>query len=315
MKLANEPDVTKLGAAKGTYRVKFGLAYFAMYAFCIALCGVGLVMFFGTTGWERIASVILLLFLSTPLAFLLWRTIPTVFDELRLYEQGFVYKSRKGMQTCLWSQIENPDVILDTDNRLKFTSITTKENEVIRFAFKMRGLDVLARAFDAYEYSKIPDSEKISEAEAAALRPTTLGMLKATYHTGRNAVQLIPIAVLLLVAGFGVLLPVANNNWWLAPACTLPMALPFVIYVWTFFRTKNDELQVFENGFTYRTRRETVSCLWDEIVDYTTEPRSFTPSDIKKEDGTWISFAFQMQGLDDLQPHLRTVVVMKEPEE
>ena len=169
MKLANEPDVTKLGAAKGTYRVKFGLAYFAMYAFCIALCGVGLVMFFGTTGWERIASVILLLFLSTPLAFLLWRTIPTVFDELRLYEQGFVYKSRKGMQTCLWSQIENPDVILDTDNRLKFTSITTKENEVIRFAFKMRGLDVLARAFDAYEYSKIPPNRT----ENIVAEPTT----------------------------------------------------------------------------------------------------------------------------------------------
>lgn len=315
MRPASEPDVTKLGAAKGTYRVKFGLAYFAIYALCLALFGVGLLIFLSTTGWERIASVIPLLFLSTPLAFLLWRTIPTVFDELRLYEKGFVYKSRKGLQTCLWSQIKNPDVILDTDERVKFTSITTKKNEVIRFAFKMRGLDALAQAFDAYEYSKIPDSEKISEVEAAALRPTTLGMLKATYHTGRNAVQLIPMAALLLVAAFGVLLPIANKNWWLAPACTLPMALPFVIYVWTFLRTKNDELQVFENGFTYRTGRETVSCLWDEIVDYATARRSSTPTGIKKEDGKWINVAFQMQGLDDLRPHLRTVITLKEPEE
>ncbi|HQZ83402.1 MAG TPA: hypothetical protein PLR83_09285 [Pyrinomonadaceae bacterium] len=315
MNPTSEPDVTKLGAAKGTYHVKFGLAYVGIYAVCLALCGVGLIIVFGTSGWERIASSIPALFLSTPLIFLLWRTIPTVFDELRVYEKGFSYRSRKGLQTCLWTQIKDQDSILDTDNRVKFTCITTKKNEVIRFAFKIRGLDVLAHEFESYEYSNIPDSEKISEAEAAKLRPTTLGELQATYHTAKNAVLLVPMAALLLVAGFGILLPIANENWWLAPACSLPMAIPFVVFTWTFFRTKNDELQVFKNGFAYRTGGETVTCLWDEIVDYSTARRSSKATGVKKEDGKWINFAFQMQGIEDLQPHLRTVVTWKGPEE
>jgi len=240
--------------------------------------------------------------------------LPTVFDELRIYENGFIYKGRKGIQSSLWSQIKDHSDILDIGNRLKIASIEKKNKEQITFAYKMRGLDVLFHEFDEYEFSKIPESEKAT-AEDLAKQPKTLGEIKATYHVKNTLFDLFPLALLLLVAGFGVLMPVANNNALLIPVCSVPMAIPFVVYLWTLIRTKRDELKIFENGFTYQSRKELVSCLWDEIEDYSTVRRSTDISGIKKEYGPWISLASNMQGTDELRPYLRTLVKWTGPEE
>jgi hypothetical protein len=93
------------------------------------------------------------------------------------------------------------------------------------------------------------------------------------------------------------------------------MAIPFFVYLWSIISTRKDELKVFENGFTYHTRKELVSCLWDEIEDYSTVRRSTDISGIKKENGPWISLASNMQGIDDLRPHLRTLVKWTGPED
>jgi len=311
----NQVDSLKLGAEKGVYRVKFGIAYFWIHLVCLAVAGLGLAIFLGADpGWKQYVSALFLIFLSTPLIFLLWRTVPTIFDELRVYENGFTYKSRKGIQTSLWSQIKDHSDILDIGNRLKITSIEKKNKEHITFAYKMRGLDVLFHDLDEYEYSKIPDSEKAT-AEDEARKPQTLGELKATYHVKGNLFELFPLALLLLVAGFGVIMPIANNNALLIPACSIPMAIPFFVYLWSIVSTRKDELKVFENGFTYQTRKELVSCLWDEIEDYSTVRRSDDISGIKKENGPWISLASNMQGIDDLRPHLRTLVKWTGPED
>src|SRR5262245_56445322 len=182
MKDNKQIDLSKLGAEKGVYRVKFSLSYFSPHVVCLSLVGLGLVAFLGVDRvWQRIVSGIFLLFVSSPLIFILWRTIPTIFDELRVYEHGFTYKSRKGLQACLWNQVKDRSGMLDFGNRLKVTSIEKRNKEKITFAYKMRGLDVLYHELDEYEFSKIPDSEKAT-AEDLAKQPQTLGALKATYH-------------------------------------------------------------------------------------------------------------------------------------
>lgn len=315
MKHFGTSDSEKLGAEKGVYRVKFGLGYFGIYTLCFLVAGLGIAIFLGArAGWEQYVSAIFLIFLSTPLLYLLWRTVPTVFDELRVYEHGFTYKSRKGLQSCLWGQIKDHNDILDTGNRLKITSIEKRNKEKILFAFKMRGLDVLFHELDEYEFSKIPESERAT-AEDEAVKPATLGELKASYHVKNTVFDLFPLGLLLLVAGFGVLMPIANKNAWLVPVCSVPMTFPFCIYLWTMIRTRKDELKIFENGFTYRSRKDLVSCLWDEIEDYSTVRRGPEISGIKKQNGPWIGIAGNMQGTDDLRPHLRTLVKYTGPEE
>ena len=78
-------DLTKLGAEKGVYHVKFGVGYFWIHLVCLAVAGLGLAIFLGADpGWKQYVSAVFLIFLSTPLIFLLWRTVPTIFDELRI---------------------------------------------------------------------------------------------------------------------------------------------------------------------------------------------------------------------------------------
>ncbi|KXK02908.1 MAG: hypothetical protein UZ17_ACD001001356 [Acidobacteria bacterium OLB17] len=146
-----------LGVETGVYRVKFGFAYFGMYALCLALSGLGILMFMGVASvGEKIGAAIFTVFLSLPLVFLVLRTVPAIFDELRVFENGFTYKSRKGIATCLWSQVKDRAGILDVDNRIKVASVEKRNKEKIVFAFGMRGLDVIARELDKYEFSKIP---------------------------------------------------------------------------------------------------------------------------------------------------------------
>jgi hypothetical protein len=197
---------------------------------------------------------------------------------------------------------------------LKTTSVIKKDHEKITFAYKMRGLDVISHELSGYEYDQTPVDEKARPEDIAAL-PQTLGELKATYHVKNSVFVFFPLALLLLVAGFGVLMPVANNNAWLIPVCSVPMIIPFFVYLWTLMGARKDELNVFENGFTYRSRKGLVSCLWDEIEDYSVVPHGPEISGIKKENGPWISFAGNMQGTDDLYPHLRTVVKWTGPED
>jgi hypothetical protein len=306
----------KLGEEKGVYRVKFGLAYLGIYALCIGLSGFGLLMFLGVDSiFEKVVSAVFFAVVSLPLVFLLIRTVPTVFDELRVYENGFTYKSRKGMQTCLWNQVKDRADVLDTGNRLKVTSIVKRNNEKIVFAFQMRGLDVVRHELDEYEFSKIPASEKMTAAEADALEPKTLGELRETYHTKNNWTEIFPLGALLFLAAFGVILPIANENIWLVPACSLPTVLLFLAYLWNAIRLRKDELTIYENGFTYLSGKTFSTCLWHEIVDYQNVRRGPEIAGIKKEDGTWINISTHMQGTDELRPHLRTVIEYTGPED
>jgi hypothetical protein len=101
--------------------------------------------------------------------------------------------------------------------------------------------------------------------------------------------------------------------------CSVPTILPIIVYVWLLFSERRDEMKVFENGFSYRTKKQTTECLWEQIEDYTVAGAALSklPDDltaIKKEDGPWITIAMEMQGKELIEPHLRTLIKWTGPE-
>ncbi|MEP6850777.1 MAG: hypothetical protein ABI999_18105, partial [Acidobacteriota bacterium] len=98
--------------------------------------------------------------------------------------------------------------------------------------------------------------------------------------------------------------------------CPIPLMFPLILYLWQTFAEWSDEMSIFENGLAYRSRMGSASCLWDEIEDYSVAGRGSVVSAIKKDDGTWIHIAMEMQGVEEnVRPHLRTVIKWTGPEE
>jgi hypothetical protein len=302
----------------GTYRVKLNAAYFLPHAGLASLALLGFAILWGASGWKVYVSAVVFVLLSAPLLFILWRTIPTWRDELQVYENGFTYKSRKGLQTCLWKQISYAGGELDTGNRLKFTSVEKRGGEKIDLAYKMRGRDLLDHLYSDYEYSLIPASEKATPADLAA-EPRTLGALVNTYHVKMGILDYLPLFLLFFLTCFGVVVYIASRDILSIYVCSLPPVLIFLLMVRMTFSERGDELNVFENGFTYLDRRSTVSCLWSEIEDYSQTSGAFGGAEkltsIKKANGPWIPIANNMQGKDQLWPHLGTVIKWEAPEE
>lgn len=304
-----------LGNEKGKYRVRISPGYFLPHLVVLFFALIGVALFAGADpGWKTYVSAVVLVLFMAPLVFLLWRTVPTLLDELKIFDNGFAYKSRRGLQSCQWSEIKDHSDILDFGNRLKMTSVEKHNKEKISFAYKMRGLDVLYHDYSEYEYLQIPEDERATEEDLQS-QSQTLGALKATYWVKRGVLDYIPIAAVLFLAVFGVGTFLVSRDVLALFVCSLPPVLAFVMLAWTLISTRRDELKIFENGFTYQTRKGLISCLWDEIEDFSITRRGSTISGIKKEHGPWISFANEMQGLEDLRPYLRTVVKWTGPEE
>lgn len=304
-----------LGKPEGTYHVKLGVAYFLPHVGMLVLAGLGYALFAGADpGWQTYVSAVVFLVVSIPFLFMAWRTFPTWRDELAIHENGFAYRSRRALQTCRWDEIEDFTEILDTGNRLKMTSVLKQNGEKITFAYKMRGLDVLS-----YEYHLVivgeenedlgPETDEIPE-----LQDRTFGDLKGTYRVRFSVGYFIPVGATLFLAVFGVTTFVVSREIATFFICALPTSLVFLLLARSSFLDRRDELNIFENGFTYKNRKSTVDCLWEEIEDYKVT-RHGTLTEVKKEDDPWISFANEMQGLDELKPHLKIIVKWTGPEE
>ncbi len=300
-----------LGELKGAFHVKAGLGYLAPFAVLIGIAALGFFLFWGSEGIYRYASFIVFALLASPLLYAAWRTIPTLRDELRIYEGGFIYENRRGPQLCSWDEIGDHTSIVDLGERLKMTSATKKNGEKISFAYKMRGLDVLE-----YEYqNSLTPAETGSANDEIPVQAQTLGAMIASYRIKKGLSLYLPAIAVFFLFLFGLLTFVASEDIFSLAVCALPPFILFCVLAWSLFSDRNDELTVFENGFTYKDKKETVSCLWDEIEDYRTTTRGNLLTGIKKENGPWIEFAHEMQGLDELQPHLRTVIKWTGPEE
>ena len=298
-----------LGQLNAIFHVKFNAAYFIPHAALSLLALLGFAIFWGASGWKVYVSAAVFALFSLPFLYAVWLTIPTLWDELRVYENGFTYSSRRGLQTCVWKQIVDVGGEVDTGNRSKFTSVTKRNGERIVFAYKMRGRDLLDHLYSEYEFSKLPASEKATAADLAA-EPRTLGVLKNTYHVKMGMLDYLPLAILLFLACFGALMYVASREVWTIFLCAGPLVLIFILMLRISLGERSDELNVFENGFTYVDRKSSVSCLWSEIEDFSRAGGPFGGADnltgIKKENGPWISIASNMQGKAELWPHVKT---------
>jgi len=128
----------------------------------------------------------------------------------------------------------------------------------------------------------------------------------------------VPLAMLFFLACFGVLIYVASRDILSIFVCSLPLVLIFLLVARSTFRERRDELKIFENGFTYIDRKLTVNCLWNEVDDYSQTTGAFGGAEkltsIRKSDGTWIPIATNMQGEDQLWPHMRIVPKWDGPE-
>lgn len=309
----------RLGAEKGVYRVKFSPGYFLPHIGLLFVAGLGVAIFLGSSGWKVYVSAVIMLLFCAPIIYILWMTLPGICDRLTIFENGFTYKSRKGLQSCLWSEIKDSGEILDFGNRLKTTSVEKRNKEKIAFAYKMRGLDIISHELSDYEFDQIPDDQKATPADIAA-QPQTLGSLKATYRVKRKVGDYVPLGAMLFIAVFGIGTFLASKDVLTLFVCALPTVMAFVLVAWQLFWGRHDELKLFENGFSYQTRKELNSCLWHEIADYSISGKGLVSRGddlvgIKKESGLWISFAEGMQGRDELLPHLRTVIKWTGPEE
>jgi hypothetical protein len=300
-----------LGKLNGTFRVKLGFGYLGPFTVLLAVAAIGFVLFWGSEGIYRYVSFLVFALLASPLLYAAWRTIPTLRDELRIYDGGFIYESRRGQQSCSWDEIGDHTSIVDFGKRLKMTSATKNNGEKITFAYRMRGLDVLE-----YEYQNwlMPEESELP-GEVIPVEPQTLGVKIGSHRIKKSLSLYLPAIAVFFLFLFGLLTFVASEDIFSLAVCALPPLVLFCVLARTLFTDRNDELTVFENGFTYKDKKETVSCLWDEIEDYRTTTRGNLLTGIKKENGPWIEFAHEMQGLESLQPHLRTVLKWTGPEE
>ena len=157
--------------------------------------------------------------------------------------------------------------------------------------------------------------------EDLAAEPSTLeGPLQKTFHPRTRGWNLWPIFLLMFPASLDVVAIFAIPDIVGKLICFIPGTLPLCIYVWSLVSDHRDEMRIFENGFSYRHKGQTVECLWDQIEDYSMAgvTHSKVPDlieSIKKDNGPWIQIAMDMQGKEFLEPHLRTLLKWKGVEE
>ena len=78
--------------------------------------------------------------------------------------------------------------------------------------------------------------------------------------------------------------------------CSLPLLLLSAVFVKMLrdvAATRDDELQMFESGFVYRSRGKYQSCRWEEINELRRDPKTYELMWVGKKDGELIIFADQ----------------------
>jgi hypothetical protein len=173
----------------------------------------------------------------------------------------------------------------------------------------MRGLDVLSYEYHLYETRDLDEANQDRPVDRE-LGPT-LGVYRVRHGLG----SFLPLGAVLFLFAFGSISLVAVPDVVGKVACMGIPSIVFLIVLWSMIGEWREEMTLHHNGFSYKTRKGIVICSWDEIVDYSKTTRGGILTGVKKDDGTWIGFANEMQGLDLIEPHLRKVIEWKGPEE
>lgn len=138
------------------------------------------------------------------------------------------------------------------------------------------------------------------------------GSLQKIHRVRRGCTEnLVVPGMLFFCLIFAVLTYVASGDLWTIPVCVLPFLLLFGGLVWHLFKTRRDELRIYESGFTYQSGRNLQTCLWAEIrLLESREPmvRQIIPLEngripldsVKKKNGEIIAFDDDLPGTTEI---------------
>ncbi|MGI8787399.1 MAG: hypothetical protein ACR2HG_06535 [Pyrinomonadaceae bacterium] len=143
----------------------------------------------------------------------------------------------------------------------------------------------------------------------------SLGELKGVYHAKLKLKPFLPVIVLFFLFLLGLYILISSfylsysAEWkkytmiFFAILKSAILILPFPFAFWYVLRGVRDELKIYKHGFTYQSRNGLQTCLWSEIKDGSfvldLDNREKMTSVIKRG-GKKIVFAFNMQGLDEI---------------
>lgn len=134
------------------------------------------------------------------------------------------------------------------------------------------------------------------------------GELESIHRVRRSKIQTIVIpTIFFLFLFFAVIAYRETQDIWVLPVCVLPSLLMLCGIIWHLFSTRNDELKIYKNGFTYRGGKRLQSCLWKEIKTYYYRERNsseiaefesvgFPLGSVEKKNGEIIEFDHDLPG-------------------
>lgn len=95
------------------------------------------------------------------------------------------------------------------------------------------------------------------------------GELHSVHHSKLTKFQTIVVpAILFLLFLGGIVAYRASGDFWTLPVCALPFFLLFCGVIWSIFGVRRSELRIYENGFSFRGRKNFQTCLWSELHFY-----------------------------------------------
>lgn len=138
------------------------------------------------------------------------------------------------------------------------------------------------------------------------------GKLQSFHRVKRNKFETFVIpAIIFLLFLFGVVTYIASEDILAIPVCVI---LPLILFgglVWQLISTRTDELRIYQNGFTYKSRKKTQTCLWKEVNTYHYRERTdreitdleegvFPISAVEKKNGEVIDFTEDLQEMAEI---------------
>lgn len=138
------------------------------------------------------------------------------------------------------------------------------------------------------------------------------GELQSVHRIKRSLIQtvVIPSLIFFLFLG-GVIAYRETRDWLVIPVCALPFLFLFCGLVWNLFSTRKDELNIYENGFTYKSGKNIEACLWSEIKFCYHRERNqteienseyniFPLGSVEKKNGEVIKFEHELPGTPEI---------------
>ena len=138
------------------------------------------------------------------------------------------------------------------------------------------------------------------------------GKLQSVHLVARSKFEIIIIpSIIFLLFLFGVLTYIASEDVLAIPVCVIVPFLLFCGLVWHLFSTRKDELRIYQNGFTYKSKKKTQACLWKEIKTCHRRERThqeilelergvFPIGVVEKKNGEVIDFTDDLQGMAEI---------------